>query len=71
MYLLNQNTIESTIPEIKCDIITAKNALNLHESNIAYVYKPSFINESDDNYSMTFNIPDDYSLPTGMEFSFK
>ena len=26
MYLLNQETIETTIPEIKCDIITARNA---------------------------------------------
>ncbi|KAK8898928.1 hypothetical protein M9Y10_001220 [Tritrichomonas musculus] len=71
MYLLPQNTIESNIPEIKCDIITAKNALKLHESNVAYVYKPSFINESGDNYSMTFNIPDNHPLPTGMEFCFK
>lgn len=70
MYLLNQNAIESTIPEIKCDIINARNALKLHESNIAYFYKPSYINESDENYSMTFNIPDSYSLPTGMEFTF-
>ena len=71
MYLLPQNTIESKIPEIKCDIITAKNALKLHESNVAYVYKPSYINESGDNYSMTFNIPDNHPLPTGMEFCFK
>ena len=70
MYLLNQNAIESTIPEIKCDIINARNALKLHESNIAYFYKPSYINESDENYSMTFNIPDNYSIPTGMEFTF-
>ena len=70
MYLLPQDTIESKIPEIKCDIITAKNALKLHESNVAYLYKPSKINENDDYYSMTFHIDDSFSLPTNMTFTF-
>ena len=71
MNLLNQNTIESKTPEIKCDIITARNAFKLHESNVPYLYKPSYINETADHYSMTFCIPDDYEIPTNMDITFK
>ena len=70
MYLLPQDTIESIIPEIKCDIINARNALKLHESNVIYLYKPSRITENDDYYSMTFHIPNDYVIPTDMTFTF-
>ena len=70
MYLLPQDTIESTVPEIKCDIITARNALKLHESNVAYLYKPTRIYENNDNYIMTFHIDQNYTIPTNMTFTF-
>ena len=70
MYLLPQDTIESIIPEVRCDIITARNALTLHESNVAYLYKPSRIYENNDNYIMTFHIDSDFVIPTNMTFTF-
>ena len=70
MYLLPQDTIESVIPEIKCDIINARNALKLHESNVAYLYKPSRITENDEYYSMTFHIDQNYTIPINMTFTF-
>ena len=71
MYLLPQNTIESKTPEIKCDIITARNAFRLHESNVPYLYKPSIITENDKNYIMKFYIAPDFTIPTNMEFVFR
>ena len=71
MYLLPQNAIESKTPEIKCDIITARNAFRLHESNVPYLYKPSIITENDKNYIMKFYIAPDFTIPTNMEFVFR
>ena len=71
MYLLPQNTIESKIPEIKCDIITARNAFKLHESNVPYLYKPSIITEDDTHYIMKFYIAPDFTIPTNMNFVFR
>ena len=71
MYLLPQNTIESKIPEIKCDIITARNALKLHESNVPYLYKPSIITDNQTHYIMKFHIDPDFTIPTNMEFVFR
>ena len=45
MYLLSTNSLVAKQPTIKCDIIEAKNALSLHESDIHYFYKPSIITE--------------------------
>ena len=71
MYLLHQDNIESKIPEIKCDIIDARNALKLHESNVVYLYKPSKIDESELYYSITFHIDPSYTIPTNMNFVFE
>lgn len=70
MYLLQQDTLTSSVPTIKCDIIDAKNALRLHESNVLYLYKPSAIGENDDYYTMRFNVPNDYTIPMNMNFVF-
>ena len=45
VYLLNQAGIQSIAKEIKCDIIDARNAFKLHESDVPYVYKPRYFKE--------------------------
>ena len=71
MNLLPQNTIVSSVPTIKCDIIEARNALKLHESNIMYFYKPTSITEDDEFYIMRFSIPNDYVIPINTNFVFE
>lgn len=44
-YLLSQDALVSKKPTIKCDMIEAKNALKLHESDVHYLYKPTIITE--------------------------
>ena len=68
-YLLPQSTL-STTNDVKCNIINAKNALQLRESNVLYFYKPSAITESEQHFSITFNIPADYIIPKGLNFIF-
>ncbi len=69
----------SSKPVIKCDIIEAKNALHLHESNIAYLYKPTIItsekivDENDneiDCYKMVFKYPSNLEIPNLQDFTF-
>ena len=75
MYLLNQDAIESRHPIIKCDIIDAKNALTLHESDVHYFYKPSIITQQKDGeydyFKMVFKMPDNYTIPDNLLFKFK
>ena len=56
MYLLSQDALVATKPTIKCEIIEAKNALKLHESDVKYFYKPDIITETDEYYKMVFKI---------------
>ena len=71
MNLLPQNTITSSVPTIKCDIIDARNALKLHESNIMYFYKPTSISEDDEYYFIKYHIPNDYVIPINTDFVFE
>ena len=51
MYLLSQDALVSLKPVIRCDVIEAKNALTLHETDVYYMYKPSIITEETLEYS--------------------
>ena len=51
MYLLKQDSLVATTPSIKCEIIDAKNALTLHESDIHYFYKPDIITDAKIDYT--------------------
>ncbi len=51
MYLLSQDALISTKPTIRCDIVEAKNALTLHESDVHYLYKPSIITDETIDYT--------------------
>ena len=64
---------------IKCDIIDAKNALKLHESDVYYLYRPSItrsvvIDTTRDAYKecylRQFNFDKDYTIPDNQEFRF-
>lgn len=74
MYLLSQDTLVAKKPTIKCDIIEAKNALKLHESDVKYFYKPDIITkeiiDDIDYYKMIFKIQSDYEIPLMQEFKF-
>ena len=70
MYLLNQNTLIAKEPTVKCDIIDAKNALKLHESDVHYLYKPSNITETEQFYKMIYKLPNDYEIPLNLNFTF-
>lgn len=70
MYLLSQDYLESSVPTIKCDIIDAKNALTLHESDVYYFYKPSIITETDEYYKMVYKLPNNYTIPDNLNFTF-
>ena len=78
MYLLSQNALVAKQPTLKCNIIEAKNALKLHESDVYYFYKPNIITEESfrsdsinyNCYKMVFEIPEDYIIPNGLEFTF-
>ena len=50
MYLLKQESL-STDKNIKCNIIDAKNALQLHESDVHYFYKPDIITDAKIDYT--------------------
>ncbi|KAK8880947.1 hypothetical protein M9Y10_003653 [Tritrichomonas musculus] len=71
MYLLPQDSLVAKKPTIKCDIIDAKNALKLHESDVRYFYKPSIISEDNEYYKMIFSVDNDYEIPDKLEFVFK
>ena len=62
-------------PVVKCNMIEAKNALKLHESDILYLYKPTKITEEAINginfYKMVFNISEYDDLPENSDFVFK
>ena len=74
MNLLNQDALVAKKPTIKCDIIDARNALKLHETDLHYFYKPDIITEdsfdSQRFYKMIFKIPDDYTIPLNLNFTF-
>lgn len=85
-YLLNQDSIVSKQPTIKCDIIDSRNTLILRESDTHYFYKPDiisynkdvkYINDNDglewscECYQMIYKLPTDYTIPDSLEFSFK
>ena len=79
IYLLNEDTLVSRQPVIKCDIIDAKNALKLHESNVYYLYRPSLIREviidtNKETYKqcwlLQFNFDEGYTIPPMQEFRF-
>lgn len=59
MYLLSQDSLVSKQPSIKCNIIDAKNALKLHESDIYYLYKPTIITEEIIDYTYRGLSPDE------------
>ena len=83
-YLLSQNALVSNEPTLRCEIIEAKNALRLRESDVYYFYRPSMILFNSDVkymesntewscecYQMIFKIPESYSIPINLDFSFK
>lgn len=47
-YLLQQESLESRCPTVKCDIIDARNALRLRESDVHYFYRPNIISYNKD-----------------------
>lgn len=47
-YLLNQTSLVSKAPTVKCDIIEARNALKLRETDVHYFYKPNQIGYNKD-----------------------
>ena len=75
MYLLPQDSLVAVEPTIKCDIIDAKNVMKLHESDIIYLYRPSNISDETldghDYYKMVYKIPNTYTIPDGLNFTFK
>ena len=82
-YLLAQNALASKEPVLRCDIIDARNALKLRETDIYYFYRPSMILFDSDVkyiedtewscecYKMIFKIPETYTIPINLDFSFK
>ena len=79
VYLLNDDALVTRQPVIKWDIIDAKNALKLHESDVYYLYRPSItrtvvIDTTKEAYKMCwmlkFAFDKDYTIPPYLEFRF-
>ena len=73
-YLLKQDSMVAKKPVVKCDVIDARNALQLYESDVHYFYKPSVVTtvnvDSVDYYKMIYRIPNDYTIPINLNFTF-
>lgn len=74
IYVLAQESIKSNKSVVKCEIIDAKNAFKLHESDVYYLYTPTATEERVDNidyWKMFWEIPDSYTIPRLQPFVFK
>ena len=73
-YLLSRDSLQSDTPVVSCDIIEAKNAFTLRETNQLYLYEPTKIDEyvkgNNEYWRQTYSIKEEQELIDGQIFEF-